>query len=63
MNFIVGSAGIELRRKAKVVNSLIELLNSIQDDFVIGLDEVQEVSRASKQFLEILGNVFPLTQG
>jgi len=58
MNFIVGSAGIELRRKAKVVNSLIELLNSIQDDFVIGLDEVQEVSRASKQFLEILGNVF-----
>ncbi len=58
LNFIVGSAGIELKRGAKVVNSLIELFNSIEEDAVIGLDEVQEVSQASRQFLEVLGNVF-----
>ena len=58
VNFIVGSAGIELRRNVKATNSLIELLNSIQDNFIIGLDEVQELSKASKQFLDVLGNVF-----
>lgn len=58
LNFIIGSAGIELKRGAKVVNSLIELFNSIEEDAVIGLDEVQEVSQASRQFLEVLGNVF-----
>jgi Predicted ATPase (AAA+ superfamily) len=58
LNFIIGSAGIELKRGAKVVNSLIELFNSIEEDAVIGLDEIQEVSQASRQFLEVLGNVF-----
>ena len=58
VNFVLGSAGIELRRGAKVVNSLIELLNSIEEEAVIGLDEVQEISQASRQFLEVLGNVF-----
>jgi AAA+ ATPase superfamily predicted ATPase len=58
VNFVIGSAGIELKRGAKVVNSLIELFNSIEEDAVIGFDEVQEISQASKQFLEVLGNVF-----
>lgn len=58
VNFIIGSAGVQIKKSSKVVNSLIELLNSIQDDFIIGLDEVQELSLASKQFLDVLGNVF-----
>ena len=40
MNFIIGSAGIELKKGAKVVNSLIELFNLIEEDAVIGLDEI-----------------------
>ncbi|ADB86231.1 AAA family ATPase [Saccharolobus islandicus] len=58
INFVVGSAGIELKRNAKAANSLIELFNSIQEEFVIGIDEVQEISKASRQFLDVLGNVF-----
>lgn len=58
VNFVVGSAGIEVKRGARVVKGLIELLNSVEDDLLIGLDEVQEVSQASKQFLDVLGNVF-----
>ncbi|BDR93391.1 AAA family ATPase [Vulcanisaeta souniana] len=58
LNFIVGSAGITLSRGSRVFNSLLELLLSIDEDTVIGLDEVQELSRVSGQFLRILGNVF-----
>jgi AAA+ ATPase superfamily predicted ATPase len=58
VNFIMGSAGIQVKRDAKAVSSLNELLNSVHEDFVIALDEVQELSQASKQFLDILGNVF-----
>ncbi|BBG23617.1 hypothetical protein IC006_0905 [Sulfuracidifex tepidarius] len=58
INFMIGSAGVKVKKGAKVVNSLIELLNSIEDNFVIGLDEVQELSQASKYFLDVLGNVF-----
>jgi hypothetical protein len=58
VNFTIVSAGVQVRKGAKVVNSLIELLNSIQDDFVVGLDEVQELSQANRQFLDVLGNVF-----
>lgn len=58
VNFLVGPAGIELKRGSKVVNSLIELFNSIEEDMVVALDEVQEISQASKQFLDVLGNVF-----
>ncbi|MBB5255290.1 AAA family ATPase [Sulfurisphaera ohwakuensis] len=57
VNFIIGSAGIKVKKGAKVVNSLIELLNSL-NDFILALDEVQELSKVSKQFLDILGNVF-----
>ena len=58
LNFIVGSAGVTLSRGSRVFNSLLELLLSIDEDTVIGLDEVQELSRVSGQFLKILGNVF-----
>ncbi|WP_009992809.1 AAA family ATPase, partial [Saccharolobus solfataricus] len=59
INFLITSAGIEIRggSKRRVVNSLIELLNS-SDEIVIAFDEVQELSFASKQFLDILGNVY-----
>ncbi|WP_256365654.1 AAA family ATPase [Saccharolobus sp. E5-1-F] len=59
INFLITSAGIEIRggSKGRVVNSLIELLNS-SDDIVIAFDEVQELSFASKQFLDVLGNVY-----
>jgi AAA+ ATPase superfamily predicted ATPase len=58
INFIIGSAGIEIKKGTKVMNGLIELFNSIRDDFIVGLDEVQEISLASKQFLDVLGNIF-----
>ncbi|ADN49830.1 AAA family ATPase [Vulcanisaeta distributa] len=58
LNFIVGSAGITLSRGSRVFNSLLELLLSIDENTVIGLDEVQELSRVTGQFLRILGNVF-----
>jgi len=58
VNFIMGSAGIQVKRDAKAVSSLNELLNSVHEDLVIAFDEVQELSQASKQFLDILGNVF-----
>ena len=57
VNFIFTSAGIEIKKGSKVVNSLIELLNSI-DETVIAFDEVQEISNVSKQFLDVLGNVY-----
>ena len=57
LNFVVGSAGIELRKGAKPVSSLTELLDSLEG-FVIALDEIQELSSASRQLLEVLGNVF-----
>ncbi|WP_054857801.1 ATP-binding protein [Vulcanisaeta sp. JCM 16159] len=58
LNFIIGSAGITLSRGSRVFNGLLELLLSIDEDTVIGIDEVQELSRVSGQFLKILGNVF-----
>ncbi|WP_243674489.1 ATP-binding protein [Vulcanisaeta distributa] len=59
LNFIIGSAGITLSRGgSRVFNGLLELLLSIDEDTVIGIDEVQELSRVSGQFLRILGNVF-----
>ncbi|BCS94321.1 AAA family ATPase [Metallosphaera javensis (ex Sakai et al. 2022)] len=57
VNLVITSAGIEVRRGSKVVNSLVELLNSAEE-IVIGLDEVQELYPVSRQFLEVLGNVF-----
>ncbi|MEM0374109.1 MAG: ATP-binding protein [Sulfolobaceae archaeon] len=57
VNFVIGSAGIRVKKGAKTVNSLIELLNSLHDS-ILALDEVQELSKASKQFLDVLGNVF-----
>jgi len=57
LNFIFTSAGIELKKGSKVVNSLLELLNSLNET-VIAFDEVQELSSVSKQFLDILGNVY-----
>lgn len=57
VNLILTSAGIEVRRGSRVVNSLVELLNS-SGEIVIGLDEVQELYPVSRQFLEVLGNVF-----
>ena len=56
-NFVFTSAGIELKKGSKVVNSLLELLNSL-DETVIAFDEVQELSNVSKQFLDVLGNVY-----
>ncbi|WP_292000190.1 AAA family ATPase [Caldivirga sp.] len=58
LNFILGSAGITLSRGSRVFNSLLELLLSINEETVIGLDEVQELSRVSGQLIKILGNVF-----
>jgi len=58
INFLVTSAGIEIRGgRRRFVNSLIETPNS-SDEIVIAFDEVQELSFASKQFLDILGNVY-----
>ncbi|WP_016732356.1 hypothetical protein [Saccharolobus islandicus] len=48
INFLVTSAGIEIRGgRRRVVNSLIETPNS-SDEIVIAFDEVQELSFASK---------------
>jgi AAA+ ATPase superfamily predicted ATPase len=58
LNFVVGSLGVSVRSGRRVMNSLLELLLSISDRTVIGLDEVQELSRVGGQFLKILGNVF-----
>jgi len=57
VNFIFTSAGIELKKGSKVMNSLIELLNSL-DEMLIAFDEVQELSNVSRQFLDVLGNVY-----
>ncbi|WP_252896654.1 AAA family ATPase [Metallosphaera hakonensis] len=57
VNFIIGSAGVEVKKGAKAVSSLTELLNSLSN-FVLALDEVQELSKVSKQLLDVLGNVF-----
>ncbi|WP_338604724.1 ATP-binding protein [Sulfolobus tengchongensis] len=57
VNFAITNAGIEIKKGSKVVNSLLELLLS-SDEIVIGFDEVQELTSVSKQFLDILGNVY-----
>ncbi|WP_291998829.1 ATP-binding protein [Caldivirga sp.] len=58
LNLVMGSVGLTLNRGYKVANSLLELFLSIKEPLVLGLDEVQEISRVSGQFLKILGNVF-----
>lgn len=58
LNFMIGSLGLTVRGGRRVASSLLELLLSIGDRTIIGLDEVQELSRVSGQFLKILGNVF-----
>jgi AAA+ ATPase superfamily predicted ATPase len=59
VNFTIGPLGIEVSKgKANVKKGLLELLLSINQDFVIGLDEVQELSAVSKPLLDVLGNVF-----
>ena len=58
VNFIMGSFGLEVKKGSNISNSLLELLLSIDEDFVFGFDELQELSQASKYFLDILGNVF-----
>lgn len=50
VNFIIGSFGLEVKKDSKISNSLLELLLSIDEDFVFGFDELQELSQASKYF-------------
>ena len=57
VNLVFGSAEIGIKKKTRTMSSLTELLNSLED-FVIALDELQELSKVSKQLLDVLGNVF-----
>jgi len=58
LNLSIGPLGLEVKSKGKPFNTLLELLLSFNEKVVIGIDEFQEVSRVSKQMLDILSNVF-----
>lgn len=58
LNLSVGPLGLEVRSKGRPFNTLLELLLSFNEEIVIGIDEFQEVSRVSRQILDILSNVF-----
>ena len=58
LNLSIGPLGLEIKSRRRPFNTLLELLLSFDERVVIGVDEFQEVSRVSKQVLDILANVF-----
>ncbi|MEM2185220.1 MAG: ATP-binding protein [Candidatus Methanomethylicia archaeon] len=58
LNLQIGPLGIELKHRNKPYNNLLELFLSLNRKTVIGIDEFQEVSKASRQLLNILANTF-----
>jgi AAA+ ATPase superfamily predicted ATPase len=58
VNLTIGPLGIEVRRGARPMGTLLEYLLSIRRNTVIAFDEVQELASASPHLLKILGNVY-----
>ncbi len=57
INLSLGPIHVDVRRRA-ARDSLLSFLLSIDEDTVIALDEVQELSPVAPQLLRVLGNVF-----
>ena len=57
INLSLGPIHVDVRRRA-ARDSLLSFLLRIDEDTVIALDEVQELSPVAPQLLRVLGNVF-----